>query len=153
MLRALAHAGKHLADCENRLSAAKTARDAAAREVSLARDELCGLVRGCGGSVALPELARPLHVKSVQTVDYLPARLLPWLLNHAPDYVRETRTWTVDRRRLKKDVCVRGGRAWLPGARRAVPGLRINAENQLVIPRPVADEQLPAERQGVEACP
>jgi hypothetical protein len=141
----LAHAGKHLADCEKRVSAAKAARDAAERAVCLARDELCGLVRGCGGSVALPELQRPLHVKAVQTVDYMPARLLPWLLNHAPEYVSESRTWTVDRRRLKQDVRVRGGRAWLPGARRAVPGMRITTQNQLVIPRAVADEQLPAD--------
>lgn len=105
------------------------------------REALCRLVAGRGGSLELPGLAAPLRVKVCRAVRCNPARLAPWLAEHAPQYVREVTETRIDRRALKKALRFRGSGAYLSGIAGAVPGVAVSPSHSVVIPAGAEDQK------------
>lgn len=117
-----------------RFTAARDELDATSARLGELREELRRIVEFCGGELHVPGLPRPLYVRTCNTVSYDAKRLLPWLEKHAPCYLREAVERNVDRRGLKRQMHIFGGRAYLPEVKSPVRGISIIETRQLVIP-------------------
>lgn len=85
-------------------------------------------------------LPRPLVVRRRRSFLYSEDLLAGWLRKHAPDYLTRTEGYRIDRRGLRRALVVRNGRAFLPGRRGPVRGVKVSEAACLAIPGAGADE-------------